>query len=439
LAFAVALSGCASLTAPPKLQADFVIENVNVVPMNEETILGKKAVAVKDGRIVAVLDQRKAQRWEAATRVDGGGGYLMPGLADMHVHTRSDPATLFKLYLANGVTTVRNLSDRDGGYDHPRIRADVASGRLLGPRYFIGGPFFDQNSIKGVGDVEPMLDLHVEKHFDYVKIHGDLPDDAYKAVMEGAKKRNLLVTGHVQRHRPLHHSLGMYSIEHAEEFLHAPGRDALRDPALARAAAVEIKKSGMFVVPTLAVFKIIPNISMTPSSRGYERTPTSAISVPSYRELAVAGTELLSAKGRTRRSNTIVERRHPPDFGLTRTLHEAGVPLILATDVLGALVQGFSPPGAPASRGRGPYSLEALRTGTVNVAAYLREPDAGTLQVGKRADFILVGGNPLRDIKAAADVRGVFVRNRWLPQAELKAMLESVPRGYLEAGREYAR
>jgi imidazolonepropionase-like amidohydrolase len=286
-----------------------------------------------------------------------------------------------------------------------------------------------------------MLDLHVQKGFDYVKIHGDLPDDAYRAVIEGARKRNLLVTGHVQRHRPLQHSLGMYSIEHAEEFLHAPGRAALQNPALAKAAAAEIKKSGLFVVPTLVVFKIIPKYLDDAEFARLREIPSLRYLSPQLQE------SWLSAE-----KNSYRRRGWPADASqkiaedgrllsrFTRTLHKAGVPLILATDVLGALVPGFSVHEELeylVEAGLSPY--EALRTGTVNVAAYLREPDAGTLEVEKRADFILVGGNPLRDIKAAADVRGVFVRGRWLPRAELEAMLQSVPRGYAEAGRDYAR
>ena len=68
-----------------------------------------------------------------------------------------------------------------------------------------------------------------------------------------------------------------------------------------------------------------------------------------------------------------------------------------------------------------PY--EALRTGTVNVAAYLGETDsAGTVEVGKRADFILVADNPLADIGNAADVNGVFFHGEWRSASDLANM-----------------
>jgi imidazolonepropionase-like amidohydrolase len=232
----------------------------------------------------------------------------------------------------------------------------------------------------------------------------------------------------------------MYSIEHAEEFLHAPGRAALQTPVLAKAAAAEIKKSGLFVVPTLVVFKVIAKYLDDAEFARLRETPAARYLSPQIQE------SWLSAEKNTyRRRGPAASLKLAEEDGrllsnFTKVLHDAGVPLILATDVLGALVPGFSLHQELeyfVEAGLSPY--EALRTGTVNVAAYLREPDAGTLEEGKRADFILVGGNPLRDIKAAADVRGVFVRGRWLAQAELIAMLQSVPRGYAEAGRDYAR
>ena len=74
-----------------------------------------------------------------------------------------------------------------------------------------------------------------------------------------------------------------------------------------------------------------------------------------------------------------------------------------------------------------PY--EALRTGTVNAAAYLGEADsAGTVEVGKRADFVLVADNPLADIGNAADVSGVFSHGKWRSASDIANMLAEAKR-----------
>ncbi len=71
--------------------ADYVFENINIVTMNEETVLLNQAVAVRENKIVAIIDQSSADNIQATTRVDGAGRFLMPGLADMHMHVRMDP------------------------------------------------------------------------------------------------------------------------------------------------------------------------------------------------------------------------------------------------------------------------------------------------------------------------------------------------------------
>ena len=120
-----------------------------------------------------------------------------------------------------------------------------------------------------------------------------------------------------------------------------------------------------------------------------------------------------------------LERNIETMSALLFEMHEAGVPLLLGTDLFGAVVPGFSVHQElelMVDAGLTPY--EALRTGTVNVADYLDETDsAGTVEVGKRADFILVADNPLADIGNAADVSGVFFHGKWRSASDLANML----------------
>ncbi len=109
-------------------------------------------------------------------------------------------------------------------------------------------------------------------------------------------------------------------------------------------------------------------------------------------------------------------------------MHEAGVPLLLGTDAFGAVVPGFSVHQAlklMVDAGLTPF--EALRTGTVNAAAYLGETEtAGTVEVGTRADVFLVPNDPLGDIGNAADTKGVFSNGKWRAASDLAKMLEAV-------------
>jgi imidazolonepropionase-like amidohydrolase len=98
---------------------------------------------------------------------------------------------------------------------------------------------------------------------------------------------------------------------------------------------------------------------------------------------------------------------------------------LLGTDAFGAVIPGFSVPWELETFVRsGLIPYEALATGTRNVAVFLGTLDStGTVAVGKRADLVLLTGNPLQDIRHAAHPAGVMLGGRWLSRAELDQLL----------------
>jgi imidazolonepropionase-like amidohydrolase len=427
--------------------------------MNEEGVLAKQAVAVRDGKIVAIVDQSKSADLIADQRIDGAGRYLMPGLADMHVHVRWAPQAMFNLFLANGITTVVNmrLDDGEGAIDHLSLRENVAAGRMAGPRYLISGPQLHADQLATIDQVAATLDRHVEQRFDVLKVHGDLSSDVYDALIDGARERSLRVTGHAQHLMPLSESLRMDSIEHIEEFLYV-SRDADFGKAAAgsvenflhayssnlehlaesghRAAIVQdVAQSGIYVAPSLIIYKYIQIYLADDLFEALHEDDRLAYLPESVR------TEYLSSQtNEYRRDLAVVFGKHlgpgvpvhehfAQNVDLLSTLllemHKAGVPLLLSTDSFGAAVPGYSVHQELellVEAGLTPY--EALRTGTVNVATYLGETEtAGTVEVGKRADFVLLEENPLIDIKHAASVKGVFTQGRWHSEAGVQDLL----------------
>ena len=118
-------------SASQRTDSRIVFRNVSILPMDSERVLRSQTVVVKNGKIVAIDEARKVAIPTDAVVIDGSGKYLLPGLADMHVHT--DPSD-FSLFLANGITTVREMN---GSADHLKWRAQLASGELLGPHLFV--------------------------------------------------------------------------------------------------------------------------------------------------------------------------------------------------------------------------------------------------------------------------------------------------------------
>ena len=114
---------------------------------------------------------------------------------------------------------------------------------------------------------------------------------------------------------------------------------------------------------------------------------------------------------------------------LLKALHDGGVKILLGSDA----PQRFSVPGFSIHRemkrmadaGMKPYDI--LRSGSYNVGLYLKEKDNfGTIEVGKRADLILLDANPLEEIGNIARRSGVMVRGRWLSEREIQSRLDQI-------------
>jgi len=124
-----------STVSSPELTA-FV--NVNIVPMDRERVLENHAVLIKARRIIEISPMDTFELPKDVRVIDGEGRYLMPGLADMHVHLNLDPNPDFmRLFLAEGVTTIRNLNALP---DHLEWRDQVSRGERIGPTIYTSGP-----------------------------------------------------------------------------------------------------------------------------------------------------------------------------------------------------------------------------------------------------------------------------------------------------------
>ena len=112
--------------------------NVNVLPMDSERVLSGYTVVVTGEEITAIGPSESEKVPPGALVIDGGGAFLMPGLADMHTHLPFDPSPDFmRAFLAEGVTTVRNLTGLPATLE---LRGEVISGARIGPTIYTSGP-----------------------------------------------------------------------------------------------------------------------------------------------------------------------------------------------------------------------------------------------------------------------------------------------------------
>jgi hypothetical protein len=428
---------------------------VHLVPMTGEKIVESQTVQVKGDRIFKIGPSNQIIIPRNAKVIDGQGAYLMPGLADMHVHLRNDwPLSQLDMYLANGVTTVRDLDGRDFML---KWRDDIKAGKRSGPTIYISA-----KTIRGYEKNPPELVLKHKPGYDCIKLYSYLSTEDFQKVMELTKKHQLYTIGHIPFAVGLNGAIagGMDEIAHVEELsfelidfdrtknlnpeewlpyiinnamqqnkmsLGFNMNDLNNDQSERLSSIInKLKSANIPVCTTLVVDDVIVQKLFEPDE--FLARPQSTYLPQKYKQAFLQGKEKhqIQFKG----IKDLAPFKYQLDKILLVELHRAGIPLVLGTDAgTGAMgiVPGFSIHDELrilVKNGFTPY--EAILAGTVNaskvVAAMTGRNDFGTIEVGKRADFILVNKNPLEDITHIRNNRGVMAGGEWYEPAYLQAI-----------------
>jgi imidazolonepropionase-like amidohydrolase len=407
--------------------------NVNVVPMNQERVLSSQTVIVRDGRIAEISPAASALVPAGALRIDGQGKYLMPGLVDMHVHGFEDnlQEEMF-MYIASGVTTVRHLKGRP---ELLKLREQLRQGELLGPTLYTCGPIV-------FGDKKPdearrVVAEQARVGYDCLKIYGDWSKEGYEALSAAASANKIPAVGHFARNLPLEVNLrGRTEVAHAEEFIYTyfmketgSGEWAKRETLIPKVVEL-MKNSGVAVTGTLVAYDYIGRVIGDESLQELLKKPELKYVPRKRRAKMTFESEYRSNLKPTAfagfRKGLELQKK------LIKALQDAGVKILLGTD--GSLQANFPViPGLAAHEelrllvetGLTPY--QALAAGTRNAAEVLHaESEFGTVTVGKRADLILMEGNPLLDVANIARRAGVMVRGRWITEDEIQRRLGEI-------------
>jgi imidazolonepropionase-like amidohydrolase len=194
--------------------------NVAVVSMQDEVVLHGQTVVIQGERIRGIGPANSLSVPPEATVIDGTGRYLIPGLADMHVHVQV-PFDNGPLYLNAGITTVLSLGTRATDDDAKlQARDRSRSPAFMGPRLYTVGPLIMGKETPD--DAERIVREHVERGFDLVKVYRDVSPDTFARLHDTAHQLGIRVTGHAQRKRgmqPVYEH--KQDLAHIEEYLYA--------------------------------------------------------------------------------------------------------------------------------------------------------------------------------------------------------------------------
>lgn len=431
-------------------EADFAFTHVNVITMENETVLKDQTVLIKDGKIAKIGAAADIDIKGGATAIDGRGKYLIPGISEMHAHipgnqngTEIVEETLF-LYLSNGITLIRGML---GQPYHLTLREQVAKGEVLGPRIYTSGPSINGNTVRSVEEARAKVTAQKEAGYDFLKLHPGLTRENFDAVVATANKVGIPYAGHVSTGVGVRRAIeAKYaSIDHVDGYVEGLVPSSIRvnpntngffgvnftdiaDENLIPELVNATKEAGVWIVPTQAMM---------------ERWigPTPAAEIGADPEMQYMNPRTLNNWIRTKDnilSNSTYDANQANKFNALRRkvigdMHKAGVGILLGSDA----PQVFNVPGFSIQRemdamlrsGMSPY--EILKSGTVNPAIYFGDEDLyGKVKEGLSADLILLDANPLNNIANMKNPAGVMVRGKWLSEEFIARRLKVIAERY---------
>ena len=419
----------------------FAIVGVNVIPMDEERVLEDQTVIVTDGVIQSIGDAAATPFPDELTRIEGNSRFLMPGLADLHVHVRHEDE--FVNYLAWGVTTIMQLGGSGvTGQELLNYREKIGAGSMLGPniyttdRVFDGEPALPRNahSLKTAEDAKREVENLKAAGFDFIKIYNNVSLPVFQAIVDEARNQGLSVFGHIPRSFDALTALGggQNAIAHTEELFFTYFKGPRSTTDMPRDYKPDLDK-----MPELIEVLVDNNVAVMPD---LSFTFTDLImwddldilwNDPEFPYLHPGTASMWEAGNINRRDeieNFVVREQWKYTLmqELTLRFQEAGVLQVVGTD---ASLPGLFP-GKAVHREltelvkAGISNFDALAIGNKNAGEFVRRyidenVRFGQVNPGYRADLVLLDENPLEDVRSARTVSAVTVNGRFIDKGQL--------------------
>lgn len=436
------LAALLCLLALPAVAETLVLAPVNVVYVTQGVIAPDMAVRVNDGEIIEVAEAA-GMNTDGARIIDGQGGYLLAGLAEMHAHVppmgdEQRVRDVLTLFLANGVTTIRGMLGEPG---HLALRDALEQQQdWIGPRLITSGPSFNGNSVTSAEQAARRAREQAAAGYDFLKLHPGLELDEFLAIDEAADAAGIPYAGHVSQAVGLHRALRarQATIDHLDGYLQAlvPEDHALHgaEPGffgLNLAEAVDAQRIAVLVAETTdAGTWNVPTEALMVHIAG-DMPVESLLARPAMRYVSDGLAQEWAGRVRDAREQVSAEQRRAflgTRAALIVALQRGGAGLLLGSDAPQVMnVPGYSTHEELeiyVSAGLTP--AQALATGTVNVARFFGENHRGQVAAGHRADLVLLSADPLQDIRNTRQILGVMRAGRWYDRAELDRMLAAV-------------
>lgn len=404
--------------------SSLALTNGNIIDVVTGNTISKGTVIIENGIISNVGSSEKIKIPKSAKVIDLQGKSVLPGLWDMHAHFQQvewGPA-----YLAAGVTTVRDCGNEFDFINSVKKAIDKNEG--VGPRILRAGivdgesPFaLSIVRVNTAEDAKSVVKKYKDAGYDQIKIYSSVKAEMIKAIAEEAHKAGLTVTGHIPRGVKLLDAiaLGQDQVNHFTFVFQAMTTPETAQKKIVITDSIPqkvlkiLKERNIVVDPTLGIYEWV----LRPLDKPVDAFEPGINYVTEDLKEIFRNTGLPAADAE--------KRKHILESGkeIVLAMHKMGITVVAGTDMM---VPGFSLfREIELYNEAGLTPLEAIQTATINPARVMKlEKETGSIAQGKKADLIIIDGNPLQRVSDIRKLIHVIKSGKIYKPSELRELVD---------------
>jgi hypothetical protein len=447
-------------------QKPILFKNVNIVDVQKGKVIANQHVFVEGTRIKKISTKPIAV--SGATVVNGSGKFLIPSLWDsfasvMDSYFKGQP--VFELYTYFGICWVRDMGVTNLNLaTQAKLKKDIEKGSVLGPKLIIAGKYIafetpiaalnnkgNRYTIPNKTLIEQVIDSLYKNGADYINIHNTLHEGVRPIAIKAAHKRKLPVVGWVidgydkasnQKLDALQHIADIYRSTSTKRSSFAkmylggglwgnmfPPRE-VADTFFATLRGTRDTAYYNYTISTLAKNKTHVITNLNTMGRNNSRMET----MDPFRMQFRSEKQIDSFRLRYKDS---IEYKADAQlvYDIISDFHKAGIPLVAgsAYDDFSTQIPGISLINDMELLVKcGLTPAQALQSATILPARlFKKDKVAGSIQIGKGADLVLLHANPLEDISNTRKINAVVANGRLLTRKDLDKLLEDAKKKVL--------
>ena len=400
---------------------DLVFKNVNIVSMENDKVMENQNIAILNGKIM-VIENAKKSKLKREKTIDLKGKYIMPSLADAHVHLPENEEELqrmFDLNLINGVTKLRSMR---GDWKHKEWQNKFNTINSIYPKIYLSAPPISRNMEATPEQLEEFVKAVKEHNYGFIKILSVKNQEIFTQLDSLCKKYDVSLGGHFPRlamgnslNEDVFFNSNYKSIEHLGGLV--------GEPNLFESRIQAIKKNDIYICPTLLWYSIgsgqysyeqlekLPGMEFVSKETMQEWIEKTKI----YREKI--GEQ--AYKDEVAKELKDLEEKHQ----VIARLQKKGIKMLLSPDASSKyMMTGCNMVNEmELLKNANLSNFEILQMATVNFATFHKEYN-GVIKVNKPADFIILDQNPLEDLQTLKNIKGVYFNFNYLDTKALEDM-----------------